>query len=98
MLSQNHILVNLSTKGGSGARNEIFLHTEDIHFKRVRFFGMKSQNVFKWRHYQEEIILQAVRWYLNDSLSLRNVAETMDERGFSMVHTTIMWWVHEYEP
>jgi IS6 family transposase len=59
---------------------------------------MKSQKVFKWKHYRGEIILQAVRWYLDYSLSFRNVAEMMEERGFSMVHTTIMRWVHEYGP
>jgi IS6 family transposase len=61
-------------------------------------FRMKSKNVFKWKQHQKEIILQAVRWYLSYGLSFRNVAEIMEERGFSMVHTTIMRWVHEYGP
>ena len=29
---------------------------------------MDQQNLFKWRHYQAEIILLCVRWYLLDCL------------------------------
>ncbi|EOO24488.1 transposase [Bacillus cereus VD133] len=50
---------------------------------------------FKWKHYQPEIILLTVRWYLRYNLSLRDLVEMMEERGFSLVHTTIMRWVHQ---
>jgi hypothetical protein len=59
---------------------------------------MKSQNLFKWKHLEGEMILQTVRWYWSYSLSLRNIAEMMEERGFSIAHPTIMRWVHEYGP
>jgi IS6 family transposase len=59
---------------------------------------MQSQNLFKWKHYQPEIILLTVRWYLSYSLSYRNLVEMMEERGLSMAHTTIMRWVHQYGP
>ncbi|PEI31153.1 IS6 family transposase, partial [Bacillus pseudomycoides] len=26
--------------------------------------GMEKKNWFKWKHYQPDIILQTVRWYL----------------------------------
>jgi hypothetical protein len=74
------------------------LHTEDRHQERGRVIGMKSQSLFKWKHYQSEIILLTMRWYLKYTLSLRNVAEMMEERGLQMAHTTIMRWVHEYGP
>jgi transposase, IS6 family len=57
---------------------------------------MKSQNLFKWKHYQPEIILLTVRWYLQYSLSFRNLVEMMEERGLCLAHTTIMRWVHQY--
>lgn len=41
---------------------------------------------FKWKHYQPEIILLTVRWYLRYVLSYNDGAE----RGFSISHTTIM--------
>jgi len=30
-------------------------------------------NPFKWRHYEGEIILQGVRWYLRYALSYRDL-------------------------
>src|SRR3954469_20999882 len=59
---------------------------------------MKKQNLFKWKHYQPDIILLTVRWYLRYNLSFRNLVEMMEERGLSMAHTTIMRWVHQYGP
>ncbi len=55
-------------------------------------------NEFKWKHYQGEIILLNVRWYLKYPLSYRNLKEIMEERGLEVDHTTIMRWVHEYAP
>jgi transposase, IS6 family len=57
---------------------------------------MKKQNLFKWKHYQPDIILLTVRWYLRYSLSFRDLVEIMEERGLSIAHTTIMRWVHQY--
>ena len=44
---------------------------------------------FKWRHYEPEIILCCVRWYLRYQLSYRDLAEMMQERGLTVAHTTI---------
>jgi transposase-like protein len=55
-------------------------------------------NAFKWRHYEGEIILQGVRWYLRYSLSYRDVEELMAERGLAVDHTTILRWVQAYAP
>ncbi|MBC6975069.1 IS6 family transposase [Bacillus sp. Xin] len=59
---------------------------------------MRNQNLFKWKHYQPEIILLIVRWYLRYNLSFRDLVEIMEERGLSIAHTTIMRWVHQYSP
>ena len=59
---------------------------------------MENQNSFKWKHYQPEIILLTVRWYLRYKLSFRDLVEMMEERGLSIAHTTIMRWVHQYGP
>ncbi|ANS52249.1 hypothetical protein BT246_69580 (plasmid) [Bacillus thuringiensis] len=60
--------------------------------------SMKKENMFKWTHYQPDIILLTVCWYLRYNLSFRNLVEMMEERGFSLAHTTIMRWVHQYGP
>ena len=59
---------------------------------------MNSLSPFKWRHYQSEIILRCVRWYLSYPLSYRQVAEMVNERGIEVDHTTIYRWVQEYSP
>lgn len=59
---------------------------------------MDTENVFKWKHYQPDIILLTVRWYLRYNLSFRDLVEMMEERGLSLAHTTIMRWVHQYGP
>ena len=72
-------------------------HTDTTKLKRV-CIGMKKSVEFKWKHYQPEIILLTVRWYLRYNLSFRDVVEMMEERGLSIAHTTIMRWVHQYGP
>ncbi|PFJ51220.1 IS6 family transposase, partial [Bacillus cereus] len=54
---------------------------------------MEKENVFKWRHYQPDIILLTVRWYLRYTLSFCDLVEMLEERGLSISHTTIMRWV-----
>ena len=48
---------------------------------------MSNQSPFKWRHFESEIILLCVRWYLRYSLSYRGLEEMMAGRGLN--HTTI---------
>ncbi len=59
---------------------------------------MEKENVFKWKHYQPDIILLTVRWYLRYNLSFRDLVEMLEEQGLSISHTTIMRWVHQYGP
>ncbi|MED0988234.1 IS6 family transposase [Bacillus paramycoides] len=59
---------------------------------------MEKQSLFKWKHYQPDIILLTVRWYLRYNISFRDLVEMMEERGLSIAHTTIMRWVHQYGP
>ncbi len=51
---------------------------------------------FKGRHFQRDMILQSVRWYLAYALSHRDIEEMMAERGFSVDHSTIHRWVLHY--
>ncbi|AWG44308.1 hypothetical protein BEH_26345 (plasmid) [Priestia filamentosa] len=59
---------------------------------------MEKKNLFKWKHYQPDMILLPLRWYLRYNLSFRDVVEMMEEHGLSIVHTMIMCWVHYYKP
>jgi transposase-like protein len=55
-------------------------------------------DLFKWRHYESEIILLCVRWYLRYALSYRDLEEMMSERSLVVDHTTIYRWVQAYAP
>ena len=59
---------------------------------------MDTSQPFKWRHFQAEIILLCVRWYLRYPLSYRDLEEMMCERGLHIDHTTIFRWVQHYAP
>ena len=54
--------------------------------------------LFEGRHFDREVIILCVRWYLRFKLSLRDLVEVMAERGLSMAYTTIMRWVQRYAP
>ena len=53
---------------------------------------------FKGRHFQHDMILQSIRWYLAYALSYRDIEEMMAERGFSVDHSTINRWGLHYSP
>ena len=49
-------------------------------------------------HYESDIILLCVRWYLRYALSYRDLEEMMEERNLTVDHTTIYRWVQRYAP
>src|SRR3546814_17723914 len=53
---------------------------------------------FKWRHFQGDVILWAVRWYCRYPISYRDLEAMLAERGISLDHTTIYRWVQVYAP
>jgi IS6 family transposase len=59
---------------------------------------MNTPSPFKWRHFQSDILLLGVRWYLRYALSYRDLEEIMLERGLHVDHTTISRWVQQYAP
>jgi transposase-like protein len=54
--------------------------------------------LFSGRHFDREIIILCVRWYLRFKLSFRDLVEMMADRGLQLAHTTIMRWVRHYAP
>jgi len=53
---------------------------------------MDTSTPFQWRHFEAELMLLCVRWYLRYSLSYRDLEEMMRERGLHVDHTTIYRW------
>jgi transposase-like protein len=59
---------------------------------------VSAQDLFKGRHFDQEIIVVCVRWYLTFKLSSRDLVQMMAERGIALAHTTILRWVQRYVP
>ena len=57
-----------------------------------------AQDLFKGRHFDQEIIILCVRWYLTFKLSSRDLVQMMAERGIALAHTTVLRWVQRYVP
>jgi len=58
----------------------------------------RNKSDFKWRHFEPELILLCVRWYLRYQLSYRDVEEMMKERGLDVDHSTVFRWVQRCAP
>ena len=49
-------------------------------------------------HFDQEIIVLCIRWYLAFKLSSRDLVQMMADRGIALAHTTILRWVQRYVP
>jgi transposase-like protein len=59
---------------------------------------LSVDDLFKGRHFDREVIILCLRWYLLYKLSYRYLVEMTAERGLSLAYTTIMRWVQRYAP
>jgi putative transposase len=53
---------------------------------------------FKGSHFERDVILWGVRWYVAYPISYRQLEEMMDERGVEVDHSTLNRWVLKYVP
>ena len=53
---------------------------------------------FKGSHFEKEIILWGIRWYVAYPISYRQLEEMMKERGVAVDHSTLNRWVIKYAP
>src|SRR6266487_1001099 len=56
------------------------------------------EDLLRCRHFDQEIVVFCVRWYLSFKLSYRDLVAMMSERSIDMAHTTILRWVQHYTP
>jgi transposase-like protein len=57
-----------------------------------------NKNPFKGRQFTAEIILWAVRWYLQFPISYRDLERMFSDRGIQIDHTTLFRWIQAYAP
>jgi IS6 family transposase len=58
----------------------------------------RRERPFKGRQFTAEVILWAVRWYLQFPISYRDLEHMLRDRGVSVDHTTIYRWIQAYAP
>ncbi|MFT5707541.1 MAG: IS6 family transposase [Oceanospirillaceae bacterium] len=58
------------------------------------FFQIFPVNLFKYHHFQHDIILWAVRKYCQYAINYRELDEMLCERGVDVDHTTIYRWLN----
>ena len=61
-------------------------------------FNERTGTLFNDLQYPTDIVLNAVLWRLRYKLSLRDVAELLLVRGFSVTHETIREWEGRFAP
>jgi hypothetical protein len=60
--------------------------------------GRQEMIEFKGSHFEREVILWGVRWYVAYPTSYRQLEEMMQERGVEVDHSTLNRWVLKYVP
>ena len=59
--------------------------------------GFRSlDELLRGGHFDREIVVLCVKWYLRFQFGYRNLVEMMIDPGSSMVHITIMRWLHHF--
>jgi putative transposase len=53
---------------------------------------------FKGSHFEREIVLWGVRWYVAYPISYRQLEEMVEERGAKVDHSSLNRWVIKYVP
>jgi transposase-like protein len=56
------------------------------------------EELFAGRHFDREVIILCVLWFLCYKLSFWDLVEMMAERGLNLAHRTILHWVRRYTP
>src|SRR4051812_40005178 len=56
----------------------------------------KREHPFKGRQFTSEVILWAVRWYLQFPISYHDLELMLRDRGVSVDHTTVYRWIQAY--
>ena len=69
-----------------------------MRLRRSRPIPVVPSSAFKGFRFPPEIIVLALRWYLQYGLSYRDVEELLAERGIEVDHVTIYRWVQRFIP
>lgn len=60
--------------------------------------GWMMTIVLKGSHFERDVILWGVRWYVAYPISYRQIEKMMGERGVEVDHSTLRRWILKYVP
>src|SRR3954449_1079707 len=63
-----------------------------------RISSMTTARAFRGFRFPAEVILWAVRWYLQFPISYRDLEAMLADRGVAVDHTTMYRWVQRFAP
>ncbi len=63
-----------------------------------RRFTARSEGAFSQRHFPDNLIALAIRWYVRYRLSYADVVEWLAERGVMVDRSTVYRWVQRFLP
>jgi len=94
-LDETYVKIKGSWKYGSVAN----CSWRDLGYNRWKRVWRNSTMIeFKGSHFEREVILWGVRWYVAYPISYRQIEEMMEERGVEVDHSTLNRWVVKYAP
>ena len=59
---------------------------------------MTAAQAFRWFRFPADVILWAVRWYLQFPISYRDLEQMLADREVAVDHTTLSRWVQRFAP
>jgi transposase-like protein len=70
-----------------------------VYARRQQASGVQQVAIeFKGSHFERDVILWGVRWYVAFPISYRQLEEMMEDRGVEVNHSTLNRWVLKYAP
>src|SRR5271156_3024575 len=99
--SQTRILRGLQRRSGGKKKGSVAKRWPQP-FRAMIVIGLATERStvvdFKGSHFEREVVLWGVRWYVAYPISYRQLEEMMDERGVEVDHSTLNRWVQKYVP
>ena len=83
---------------GNGFCRKLFFAETWGYDRWKRVWRNSTMIEFKGSHFEREVILWGVRWYVAYPISYRQLEEMMEERGVEVDHSTLNRWVVKYAP
>src|SRR4051812_48812594 len=98
MLRRQAALALNGTAGVQASEKGPSSYTAQLPTPTGRSVQQGAARAFRGFRFPAEVILWAVRWYLQFPISYRDLEAMLADRGVAVDHTTMYRWVHRFAP